>query len=212
MNGGRKETQRAGTRGSRCSSLTRPALRRSLPADTRNDNTTVARPGALHRVSVSPCVTTARGRCRDCPCVVQEGSPRGSRVNLGPSPELGVNLLGCTWSSSGPEASGTHGGGGGGEAGLGVGGGGAQATGAEGDCAGSCLGQTGHSQRVGDCPQTKLIPGLPVVAQWKRIRLGTLRFQVRSLASLSGLSIGHCCELWRRSQMQLRSGIAVAAA
>ena len=79
-----------------------------------------------------------------------------------------------------------------------------------GDCAGSCLGQTGHSQRVGDCPQTKLIPGLPVVAQWKRIRLGTLRLRVRSLASLSGLSIGHCCELWRRSQMQLRSGIAAA--
>ena len=33
---------------------------------------------------------------------------------------------------------------------------------------------------------------------------------VRSLASLSGLRIWHCHELWSRSQMQLRSGIAVA--
>ena len=34
--------------------------------------------------------------------------------------------------------------------------------------------------------------------------------QVRSLASLSGLRIQHCHELWCRSQMQLRSGIAMA--
>ena len=34
--------------------------------------------------------------------------------------------------------------------------------------------------------------------------------RVQSLASLSGLRIQHCCELWYRSQMQLRSHIAVA--
>ena len=34
--------------------------------------------------------------------------------------------------------------------------------------------------------------------------------QVPSPNSLNGLRIWHCCELWRRLQMQLRSGIAVA--
>ena len=48
--------------------------------------------------------------------------------------------------------------------------------------------------------------GVPVMAQWKRIRLGTIRLRVRSLASLSGLRIQHCCELWCRSQTWLRSG------
>ena len=37
--------------------------------------------------------------------------------------------------------------------------------------------------------------GVPIVAQWKRIQLGTMRLQVRSLASLSGLRIQHCHEL-----------------
>ena len=46
--------------------------------------------------------------------------------------------------------------------------------------------------------------GVPVVAQRKRIQLGTVRLRVRSLASLSGLRIRHCCELWCRSQMWLR--------
>ena len=41
-------------------------------------------------------------------------------------------------------------------------------------------------------------PGVPVVAQWKRTELGTMRTQVRSLASLSGLRIRHCRELWCR--------------
>ena len=36
--------------------------------------------------------------------------------------------------------------------------------------------------------------------------------QVQSLASLSGLRIWHCCELWCRLPMCLRSGIAVAVA
>ena len=38
------------------------------------------------------------------------------------------------------------------------------------------------------------------------------RMQVRSLALLSGLRIRHCHELWCRSQMQLRSHVAVAVA
>ena len=36
------------------------------------------------------------------------------------------------------------------------------------------------------------------MAQWKQIRQGTMRFRVRSLASLSRLRILHCCELWCR--------------
>ena len=36
-----------------------------------------------------------------------------------------------------------------------------------------------------------------------------MRTQVPSLALLSGLRMGHCRELWRRSQMQLRSSVAV---
>ena len=39
------------------------------------------------------------------------------------------------------------------------------------------------------------VAGVPVVAQWKRIQLGTMRSWVRSLASLSGLRIWRCCEL-----------------
>ena len=34
------------------------------------------------------------------------------------------------------------------------------------------------------------------MVQWKRIRLGTMRLRVRSLALLSGLRIQHCYELW----------------
>ena len=37
-----------------------------------------------------------------------------------------------------------------------------------------------------------------------------MSMQVLSLALLSGLKIRRCCELWCRSQMQLRSGVAVA--
>ena len=48
------------------------------------------------------------------------------------------------------------------------------------------------------------------MAQWKRIQLGTMRLWVRSLASLSGLRMQRCHELWCRSQMLLRSGVAVA--
>ena len=37
-----------------------------------------------------------------------------------------------------------------------------------------------------------------MMAQCKQIQLGTMRLQVRSLASLSGLRIQRCCELWCR--------------
>ena len=47
---------------------------------------------------------------------------------------------------------------------------------------------------------------------WKRIRLASMRTQVPSLASLGGLRIWCCCELWCRSQTRLRSGIVVAVA
>ena len=49
---------------------------------------------------------------------------------------------------------------------------------------------------------------VPVMAQWKRAK----RMQVQSLALLSGLRIQHWHELWYRSQMQLRSYVAVAVA
>jgi len=48
------------------------------------------------------------------------------------------------------------------------------------------------------------------MAQRTRIRQGTMRLWVRSLASLSGLRIWRGCELWCRSQMWLGSGVAVA--
>ena len=53
--------------------------------------------------------------------------------------------------------------------------------------------------------------GVPIMAQQKQIRLRTRRLRVRSLASLSGLRIWRCPELWCRSQMQLGSGVAAMA-
>ena len=50
------------------------------------------------------------------------------------------------------------------------------------------------------------------MVQWKRIRLGTTRLQVESLALLSGLKIRCCHELWCRSQTRLGSWVAVALA
>ena len=44
------------------------------------------------------------------------------------------------------------------------------------------------------------------MAQQKQIRLETMRLQVQSLVSLSGLRIGCCHELWCRSQTWLRYG------
>ena len=48
------------------------------------------------------------------------------------------------------------------------------------------------------------------MAQWKQIRLRTMRWRVQSLASLNGLRIQRCHELWCRSQVRLGSGVAVA--
>ena len=50
------------------------------------------------------------------------------------------------------------------------------------------------------------------MAQRKQIRVGTMKLEVRSLASLRGLRNWHCRELWYRSQTQLGSYIAVAVA
>ena len=44
----------------------------------------------------------------------------------------------------------------------------------------------------------------------KQIQLGTMKLWVRSLALISGLRIWHYRELCCRSQMQLRSDVAVA--
>ena len=44
--------------------------------------------------------------------------------------------------------------------------------------------------------------GVSIVVQRKWIWLGTMRLQVRSLTSLSGLRIRRCPELWCRSQTQ----------
>ena len=50
------------------------------------------------------------------------------------------------------------------------------------------------------------------MVQCKQIRLGTMRLWVRSLASLSGLRIRCCRELWCRLKMLLGSRVAVAVA
>ena len=52
--------------------------------------------------------------------------------------------------------------------------------------------------------------GVPVVAQWKRTRLISMRMQIGSPAPLSGLRIWCCREQWCKSQMGLGSHIAVA--
>lgn len=54
--------------------------------------------------------------------------------------------------------------------------------------------------------------GVPVVAQWRRIRLVTVRLWVQSLASLSGLGIRHCYELRCRLWTQLCSVLLAAVA
>ena len=51
-----------------------------------------------------------------------------------------------------------------------------------------------------------------MVVQQKRVQLGTMRLWIQSLASLSGLRIRHCPELWCRSQTWLGSGVAMALA
>ena len=57
---------------------------------------------------------------------------------------------------------------------------------------------------------SETMEGVPLLAQRKRIWLGSMRTQVRSLALLSGLRIRHCHEFWCRAQIQLGSGVGVA--
>ena len=64
---------------------------------------------------------------------------------------------------------------------------------------------------IGSEPFLKTVcSGVPVVVQRKRIQLRTMKLQVHSLASLSGLSFWHYCGLWYRSQARHRFCIAVA--
>ena len=51
---------------------------------------------------------------------------------------------------------------------------------------------------------------VPMAVQWERIQLVSMRMQVRSLASLSGLRTQRCHELWCRLQIRLRPHVAVA--
>ena len=48
------------------------------------------------------------------------------------------------------------------------------------------------------------------MAQWKGTQLVPMRMLIESLASLSGLRMWRCHELWCSSQTQLGSGVAVA--
>ena len=54
--------------------------------------------------------------------------------------------------------------------------------------------------------------GVPVVAQWLTNLTRNHEIVVQSLASLSGLRIRRCHELWCRLQTRLGSRIAVAVA
>ena len=56
----------------------------------------------------------------------------------------------------------------------------------------------------------KMFWGVPVMAQRKWIWLASMRTQVGSLASLIGLRIWCCHDLWCRPQASLRSCVAVA--
>ena len=72
-------------------------------------------------------------------------------------------------------------------------------------------------QRLGNCPQgnttlVEAILGVPIMAQWKRTWLVSMRPWLQSLILLSGLRIRCCCELWYRLWMRLRSCVAGAMA
>ena len=60
------------------------------------------------------------------------------------------------------------------------------------------------------CGTKMSIHRVPIMVQWKRIRLGTMRVRVPSLASLHGLRIWCCHGLWCRSQAWLGSGVVMA--
>ena len=52
--------------------------------------------------------------------------------------------------------------------------------------------------KLADFQIKKLISGVPIMAQLKRIWLVSMRMRIRILASVSGLRIRHCSELWCR--------------
>ena len=54
--------------------------------------------------------------------------------------------------------------------------------------------QTGYSVLDKIMHLKNICRGVPIVAQQKRIRLASMRTQVQSLVSLSGLRIWRCCE------------------
>ena len=79
------------------------------------------------------------------------------------------------------------------------------------------LGQVAHRTCCSSCTHFKMARGggWGKFLSWLsglRTRLVSMRMQVRSLASLSGLRIWRCHDLWCRLQTLLRSCIAVAAA
>ena len=61
-----------------------------------------------------------------------------------------------------------------------------------------------QAHRTSQKPKFRILLGVPSVAQWSK------RMWVLSLASLRGLRIWNCCELWCKSQMKLGSCVAVA--
>ena len=64
--------------------------------------------------------------------------------------------------------------------------------------------------RTGRCLKRRLFREFPLWLRGLRAQLVSVRTQVQSLASFSGLRIWRCHELWCRLQTQLRSGVAVA--
>ena len=68
--------------------------------------------------------------------------------------------------------------------------------------------QLNASRKAGE--EKKEEKGVPIVGQWLMTQLASMRLQVRSLASVSGLRNWRCCELWCRLQMRLGSRVAVA--
>ena len=54
--------------------------------------------------------------------------------------------------------------------------------------------------------------GIPAVVQQSQRRMVSMRMQIQTLASFSGLRIQHCYELWCRLQMWLRSYLPVVVA
>ena len=67
-----------------------------------------------------------------------------------------------------------------------------------------------HLQSGKEQPLKYTDPGVPIEAQQKHIRLESTKMRVWPLASLSGLRIRPCHELWCRSHTRLESGVAVA--